>query len=159
MKNVVFCSESPLVVPVQPIDTLGAFEQTSDRELATNIREQLEHSAAELLINYKHPDWKRLRHALVDQVMRAYIGRRLIRVSGFQVHWLDSYRIVDRPKGAAAIIYSGAEVEFCVEYQMRTGLLHAVGRDYLRQCPGMVEYKRGQYELHNHLTTFRLAGH
>lgn len=146
-------------VTTQPIDMLTTFEHTSDSALECNIREQIEYLGTQLIYGYNHPDWRKFRELIVHDVMRAYIGRRLIRVPEFKVYWLDSYRIVNRPKGAAAIIYSGNGMEFCVEYQMKTGLLHAVGRDTLRQGPGIVEYKRGQYEMHPHRSHFLIARH
>jgi len=148
-------------VTKQPIDTLGSFEQTSNSELEKNIGQQIEFLGARLQLTAKNPQWKKFRMMLVDDVMRAYIARRLIRVSEYKVHWYDSYRIQKHRDGSATVIWHASETgaECRKEFKLHTNLLHAVGRDRLNQCPGAVVYKRGKYEMHPHAAVFLLARH
>lgn len=144
----------------QPIGTLGSFEQTSDSALERNITEQIEYIGNQLLLNVRDPRWKDMRDILVNDVVRAYIARKLIRVPEFKVYWFDSYRIIPTAKGGAIVEWYGADgIVSRKDFQCATGLLHSVGRDYLNQCPGAVVYKRGKYEMHPHMATFKLASH
>lgn len=158
MKPVVSSIDTMFPVTKQPIDKLDSFETTSDKELSANIREQIEYTGTELLLDVKHPKWNFYRATLVDQVMLAYIGRRLIRTQQFTVHWFDSYRIIKHLDGSATVCWTaptGAESRQW--FQIHTNLLHSVGREFIRQGSGAVEYKRGQYQLQPDVVSFKLA--
>lgn len=144
--------------PEQPIDRLSNFEMTSDHELAQNISEQIEYMGTQLIFGGS-PEYRQRIHAqVVHEVMMAYLGRKLIRVPEFTVHWFDSYRIVRHKKGSGAdIIWTGPNGAECRrEFKIYTNLLHSVGREYLRQIPGAVEFKRGKYQQHNSVAYFML---
>lgn len=141
--------------PPQPIDALGDFEAISNSELCSAIAAQLEYTGAELIVSYQQPDFHVFRDLIVTEILGAFRARRLIDFN-FTWEWYTSYRIEDRAQGCAVVWTTDKGSTLEQAFQLRTKLLHSVGRERLRQCAGVAFYKRTRYERDLHAANFLL---